>query len=491
MSGLMQKIFFGGLIIYFISLVFSPGMFSVKFFALFRDLVVLGLIAQFFSFFKKSKLTFFTMLAVLLVAYLFIGKSYMQSTFHEAKSGFSKTELAENGELLVEMSKYHDISDLEYIISKYELKYKAAFRPAREKETDLDDYYLVDIPSKYITQLQEIMEEFRNANSVDWIEQNEVFKIKPIISKRSPSGKIAYGINDPDVNQLWGFEAMRMDQLYQLFRDKKVKPRKKAKIFIVDSGVDAKHEDIKARYRSANVDHDTDPNGHGTHCAGIAAAVTNNGIGVASVFPGNDFAEVTGIKVTNFLGLTTQQLVIDGIIEAIDNGADVISLSLGSYSDEAAQEAFREVVEYADKANAIIVAAAGNDNLSAIDYTPANAEGVITVTALDATMNKAYFSNMVGDLKMGIAAPGVNIYSTFPGNQYKTLSGTSMACPYVSGLVGLMKSIQPELTTRQVYEILKATGKETGNVEDTGNLIQPAKALMKVMEEGRRKKGGR
>ncbi len=479
-GGLMQKIFFGSLLVYLPALLLSPGLFSVKLFALFRDLLTMGIIAKFFSFFKDSKLTFFVMLMVLFGAFQFKGKSYLQSTFDVAPS-FTINDIDQNGELLIQIQEGESITAIASILSKYNLSHTLAFHPVKGSSTDLDDYHMIDIPDEYFSKILEIMDALKSAKVVEQVELNEVFKINPILSRKTPPGKIDFGINDPNVNKLWGFDAMRMDKLYTFLNKEGIKPKKKTKVFIVDSGIDANHEDLKGRYRSVNKEYDKDTNGHGTHCAGIAAAITNNGIGVASAFPSDDFAEVTGVKVMNFMGLITQQRLIEGIIEAIDNGADVISVSIGGPSREAAQEAFQEVVEYAAKANAIIVVAAGNSNLNATGFTPANADGVITVSALDSVINRASFSNLVGDLKMGIAAPGVDIYSTFPGSQYKALSGTSMACPYVSGLVGLMKSLNPDLTTQEVYDILKETGKKTGSTTDTGRMILPELAVRKVL----------
>ena len=78
---------------------------------------------------------------------------------------------------------------------------------------------------------------------------------------------------------------------------------------------------------------------------------------------------------------------------------------------------------------------------------------------------------------MGIAAPGVDIFSTIPGNEYASLSGTSMACPHVAGLAGIMKSIQPDLTTEALYEVLKGTGKDTKDTPMTGKMIQSDQAV--------------
>jgi thermitase len=127
-----------------------------------------------------------------------------------------------------------------------------------------------------------------------------------------------------------------------------------------------------------------------------------------------------------------------------------------------------------------VVVAAGNSDEDAADFCPANAKGVITVSAIDENNNKAEFSNFINNVGMGIAAPGVNIYSTMPNNTYKYLNGTSMATPYVAGLLGIMKSLNPDLTTQEAYEILKNSGIDTKNTSQTGKLIQPAEAVKRM-----------
>ncbi len=117
--------------------------------------------------------------------------------------------------------------------------------------------------------------------------------------------------------------------------------------------------------------------------------------------------------------------------------------------------------------------AAGNSNRNAKDYAPVNTKGVIGVSAVDQELNRAAFSNFVSDIPMGIAAPGVGVYSTMPGDKYAALSGTSMATPYVAGLLGMMKSLRPSLTTSEAYDLLKKTGKETKSTDLTGYFIQP------------------
>jgi len=273
---------------------------------------------------------------------------------------------------------------------------------------------------------------------------------------------------------------MGIDQLYKSIKEAKIQPQRKATIAILDTGVDAKHEDLAGNYKSIRTKYDKDTQGHGTHCAGIAGAVSNNAIGVASFSQNNDFVQITSIPVLNNFGMGTQKSIVNGIIEAADNKVDVISMSLGGRSNPTKQKAYEQAIKYANDAGAIVIVAAGNSNDNAKNYAPANVKGVIAVSAVDEQLKRATFSNYVSDLAMGVAAPGVNIYSTFPKNEYKSLNGTSMATPYVSGFVGVMKSINPTLTTAEVYKILQSSGIGTNTTSETGRLIQPGDAVKLV-----------
>jgi thermitase len=176
-----------------------------------------------------------------------------------------------------------------------------------------------------------------------------------------------------------------------------------------------------------------------------------------------------------------KKTIIAGIIEAVDEGMDVISLSLGGPSNQSRQRAYSQAVKYAHDHGAIVVAAAGNSNRDAANYSPANADGMITVAALDDKLLRAPFSNRVDRVKQGIAAPGVGIFSTTPNNTYKSFSGTSMACPFVAGLLGVMRSLEPDLTAAQAYAILHATGEDGPETRVTGRIVQPADALDAVL----------
>ena len=490
-SNAMSKIFLGGFFVYLFSLAFAEGELTYKLFVLFRDLLILGLVSNFFNFFIKNKMLFVVMLAVLFGAFKFFGFEKLANTFPQKQlseipnNNTTNTKLDNvdtNWELLVELSENHKMTELQNLIDKYQLTYEAAFHMNDPSTTDLDDYVVVNIPDAMESKTTEIIAALQAAELTDWVEENEVVHVDPMEQIEAPKTKVNFGINDPNVKELWGFEKMNVDKLYKTLSKAKIKPKRKAIIAILDTGIDAKHEDIKANFISTKSKYDNDPQSHGTHCAGIAAAVSNNGKGIASFSKNNEFVQVTSIRVLSSFGGGTQRGIIDGMIEAADKGVDVISMSLGGRSNASRQKAYSKAVKYCNDKGAIVVVAAGNSNMDAKDYSPANARGVITVSAVDSDLNRAVFSNYIQNVKMGVAAPGVGIYSTIPDNKYAAYNGTSMATPYVAGLLGLMKSIYPKLTTKEAYKILKSTGMDTKNTKETGKLIQPEAAVKELLD---------
>jgi len=267
-----------------------------------------------------------------------------------------------------------------------------------------------------------------------------------------------------------------MDKYYQLFTAQKLKPTQKAKLFILDTGIASSHEDLPGSHSGFS-----DSQGHGTHCAGVAGAITNNSIGIASMSPDPTWIDIKAIQVIGNVGFGTQQQIIAGIIKATDQGADVISMSLGGITNQDREKAYNDAVRYANSKGAIVVVAAGNANLDGKRYSPANAENVISVASIQKTYQKSGFSNHVQNLVMGVCAPGENILSTTPSNTYAAMSGTSMATPQVAGLIAVMKAIRPDLSTREVYNILNNTGKSTADTEKTGKLIQPYQAIKELV----------
>jgi thermitase len=230
-------------------------------------------------------------------------------------------------------------------------------------------------------------------------------------------------------------------------------------IAIIDTGVQYDHPDLSGKVVRGYeyVDNDWDPydeNGHGTHSAGIAAAATNNGRGIAGMAPD---ATIYAIRVLDENGSGTLQNVANGIIHAADNGADVISLSLGSPNDSIT---LKEAVNYAWEKGVVVVAAAGNNGSSQPTY-PAYYSNAIAVAATDSDETKASFSNYGS--WVDVAAPGVGIYSTYPDSRYASLSGTSMATPHVAGLAGLL-----DAQGRSASEIREAIENTADPISGTG-----------------------
>lgn len=211
----------------------------------------------------------------------------------------------------------------------------------------------------------------------------------------------------------------------------------KVMIAVIDSGIQYDHPDLAGKViRGFDfVDGDWNPydqNGHGTHCAGIAAAITNNQQGVAGVAPG---CTLYSVRVLNLEGVGWLSDIADGIVHAADVGCKVISLSLGSSINYATME---YAIDYAWTKGVVVVASAGNDGSTDPHY-PAYYENCIAVAATDQNDVLADFSQR-GEW-VDVAAPGVDILSTYFPNGYNYLSGTSMACPFVSGLAGLLVSM--------------------------------------------------
>jgi len=319
------------------------------------------------------------------------------------------------------------------------------FHPT-DKSFQLDEYVLVKVSTEEREVFEDTMSEIEGLIHVE-VNDQVVLDMPTAITFHSPLKSSQ--LNDPHVNKQWMADPYKMDRFHKLAEKNKIKVNAaRSVIAILDTGVDANHEDLKENYTSISSRYDEDPRGHGTHCAGIAAAVTGNRIGIISLIPSGAPVKVSSVTVMNKFGMGTQKTIIDGIIKAADEGCSVISLSLGGVTSDSKEKAYAEAVRYANAKGSIVIVAAGNSGRNATGYTPANTVGVIAVTATDTLMRKADFGNDVSDLKMGLAAPGTAIFSTFPGDEYKSFNGTSMAAPFVSGLVGLMKAYDSSLSTR-------------------------------------------
>lgn len=474
----MSAVFLCAFLVYLAALSFSSGTLSYKLLILFRDVIVMGILSYAFNRLKENVAL---SLGLGAVAVVIVYVSYFQTlsfTFPQLDT----QSLYADGEFLIHI-RGDKTATLESLKSQFDCTISQAFTPRYHEDTDLDDYFVVDITGTRKRVMRRFYSLLRRHKNIAWIEPNEEMHLNlPDAQTPERATGRSFFANDPEISRQWGFSPLDTDRLHRMISSSGLRPQKTAHLVILDTGVDAVHEDLRGNYRGIQIDYDSDPNGHGTHCAGVAAAVSNNGIGIASLIPTSGFVNVSSVRVLNAQGMGTQKAIIDGMIQAVDMGADVISVSLGGFSTQSKQKAYRDAVLYAEKRGAIIVVAAGNNGRNAKSNAPANVEGVITVSAVDEQLRKAQFSNTVEDLQMGISAPGVNIFSTLPGDRYGAMSGTSMATPHVAGLVALMKSFSPKLSTRDAYKILKDTGKQLRDGKRTGNLIQPLGAIEAVVD---------
>jgi hypothetical protein len=202
-------------------------------------------------------------------------------------------------------------------------------------------------------------------------------------------------------------------------------------------------------------------NAHGTHVAGIAAASTNNGIGVAGI--GNT-CRIMAVKTTSDndkRGSGGTPYVIfgfEGIVYAADMGADIINCSWGGTGGSLFEQ---DVITYATQHGSLVVAAAGNLNVTIPDF-PAAYDGVLSVAATNSSDIKASYSKH--GITIDLAAPGDNIYSTYYPNTYSSLYGTSMASPLVAGVAALVKSKNPSYAPQQVGEQVRVTADPIGTL---------------------------
>jgi len=225
---------------------------------------------------------------------------------------------------------------------------------------------------------------------------------------------------------------------------------------IPNNGVDDDQDGYVDDWRGWDfVNSDNNPQddyGHGTHVAGIAAAASNNAVGIAGIAWG---ARIMPLKILDSQGDGANSDLALAMHWAADHGAQVINLSLG---DPALDPIMEEAVNYAVAHGAVVIAAAGNSGYSGVLY-PAAYANAIAVAATDASNHVAGFSS-VGP-QVDVAAPGVSIYSTYwsatGGSTYNTLSGTSMATPHVAGVAALLAALPQFNTPAKIRAALEAT----------------------------------
>jgi subtilisin family serine protease len=366
------------------------------------------------------------------------------------------------------------VSDRINIILKDKNQDAATFAVAFKKEYKGEDYKIIyydtlinriqiQVPSKEREQLmKEIPQKMSNFNMLIWHES--IFERNAIPSDPEFS----------DASKAWYLDAINARPAWD-----KSYGNKKVVVAIIDDGFDVQHQELAGHItrpwnvvnRNQNV-FTYKKSQHGSHVAGTAVANRDNNTGLAGIAPD---CMLMPIQVSDNDGIMSTTAIIDAVLYAINQGADVINLSLGMVVDPRVanypigvqkdiiknsflqEEAFwNEVLLFAEENNVVVVMAAGNQNVL-VGLDPMQRSPLaIKVSAIGHNIQKAAFSNF-GD-KSTVSAPGTAIYSSVPSNRYAYMDGTSMAAPIVAGAVALLRSIKPDLKPNEVRNLLVNTG---------------------------------
>lgn len=396
----------------------------------------------------------------------FCGKSIQQGTWKGQKIEYVE------GEIIVGLKDFAKLNMLTEVFSELGVV------PAGEK----DKLGILLLEAKASKDIFQVIEQLQANDAVRFAEPNMIMRLFDLPNDfyfqrqwglnntgQSPPG----GTNDADIDapEAWNF-TYGISQIM---------------IGVLDTGIpiingQLSHPDLDdpARYiLGPGIVPDSlprDDNGHGTHVTGIIAAETNNGYGIAGVAGG---CRIMAIKVFSVSGIASDYTVYQGMLYAVDNGCRVINFSGGGgYST-----AMEEGVAYADSNNVVCCFAAGNDGHGPVSYPAAlsvNYDNVLAVSSTDHNDQSSQFSSIGPEVT--VAAPGGyghpfdedDIYSTMPDyptylsinenlpENYAYLCGTSMACPHVAGLAGLILSMNPSLTAAEVRDLITSSADDLG-----------------------------
>jgi thermitase len=332
--------------------------------------------------------------------------------------------------------------------------------------TQLEDEYVLIFPEE--KDVKEIAEEYKRDPSVKTaspVSMVHAFDITP---------------NDPRFNQQYGLVNIQAPQAWE-----RTTGESSVLIAVLDTGINYNHEDLEGRIDRADgydfVNDDDDPwddhaHAHGTTVSGVIAAATDNGIGVAGVDWG---AKILPVKVLDSNGDGLMTDIKEGIQWARAKGADVINMSFGQINQgvnkyvEENPNGIKDSCQDAYDGGIVLVAAAGNGNVDWNIY-PAYYSTVIAVAAVDQNDVRAYWGGYDPVTQrpqasnygswVNVSAPGDEIMTTAKNNDYTYSSGTSLACPFVSGLAGLVKAVNPGATNQEIMD------KITNEVDDIDSL---------------------
>jgi len=361
--------------------------------------------------------------------------------------------------LAIEKVSFSSSEGVQYIENRFIIKYENTAAGKKAKQSILDS------PDKGITLVNEISNlhiqsvSFPSATAasdflekqgegVKYFEEDSMVYLDPIPTTDPQSQNLAettpYGINHvkaldvPDDNS------------------------GNRKVCIVDSGYDITHPDLPSDGSIVTGESfggvgswNTDGSGHGTHVAGTVAAIGGNGIGVKGVIR-NGQVKLHISRVFPDSGGTSTFNVIAGFNSCVDNGANVVNMSLGGGGYI---QSFAEAIENAYDDGILILASSGNSGDGTINY-PASYPHVMSVASITESYTHSSFSTY--NNLVDISAPGSSVYSTVPGGSYSYLSGTSMASPHAAGVAALVWSHSPSLENSELENILQTTARDLG-----------------------------
>ncbi|WP_093480661.1 MULTISPECIES: type VII secretion-associated serine protease mycosin [unclassified Streptomyces] len=315
----------------------------------------------------------------------------------------------------------------------------------------------------------------------------------PAAPARADDGQCTFP-SKPYAGRPWALQRVNLDELWAQSTGKNVQ------VAVIDTGVDIKNPQLtKAvdaskgknllpaknskgeKIERGNNSGTTDTVGHGTRVAGIIAARPAKGTGFVGLAPN---ATIIPIKQNDAEGDGTANTLATAIRDSVRAGADVINISQDTANAlDPKDSVLKDAVDFAIGQKVVIVASAGNDGLGGnvkVTY-PASYPGVLAVAASDRNNERAPFSQS-GDF-VGVAAPGVDMISTVPGNGHCSDNGTSFSAPYVAGVAALLKSKYPHWTARQVVAQIEQTAERSIPGKDMRvgwGVVDPVRALTAV-----------
>ncbi|CUW31472.1 MULTISPECIES: type VII secretion-associated serine protease mycosin [Streptomyces] len=315
----------------------------------------------------------------------------------------------------------------------------------------------------------------------------------PASPARADDGQCTFP-SKPYAGRPWALQRVNLDELWAQSTGKGVQ------VAVIDTGVDVKNPQLTKAVdaskgknllppknrKGEKIDRGnkwgtTDTVGHGTRVAGIIAARPVKGTGFVGLAPD---ATIIPIKQNNAEGDGTAETLADAIKYAVQAGADVINISQDTAEPlDPKDSTLKNAIDYALGRKVVVVASAGNDGLggNVKETYPAAYEGVLAVAASDRNNERAAFSQS-GDF-VGVAAPGVDMISTVPGNGHCSDNGTSFSAPYVAGVAALLKSKYPDWTAREVAAQIEQTAERSipGHDKLVGwGVVDPVKAVTDV-----------